>query len=144
MAARIIELADAVAAEINTATFTPSIQAVRKVFVRDELETSSSILCEVTPNGSQVDEGTRGAAEKRFLVDVTLRRKVVGDLEAQGAVLLRLAEEIEDLLARKRLADMGFVEFESASGVREVYDRDDVIQYRMFFVQIGLTYLEYA
>lgn len=144
MAARIVTLADAITTEINAGTFTPTVTAVRRNFVRDELESSSSLVCDVTPGGVMVDEGTRSQSEKRYTVHVTLRQKLVGDTDVKTGVMLQLAEEIENHLARKDMAGMGFIDYGSASGARDVFDRDLMIEYRMFFVQLDLTYLEFV
>ena len=105
--ALIIDIADAVAAELNAApagTFDPAIAAVRRVLPEFELADLAELKASVVPKAVEINGSTRSASQFDLQVDIGVQKKLGKDLDTEVAGLCGLVEAIAGYLRRRPLA----------------------------------------
>ena len=103
----VMEIADAVAAELNTAAagmFVPAFTAVRRVLPQFEPADLADLKVTVVPHGVEMSGATRSSQQMEVSVDIGVMKKLGTDLDAEVAVLCDLVEQIVDYLAGRRLS----------------------------------------
>ena len=140
--ARIIDIADAVAAELNAApagTFTPAFTAVRRVLPMFELAELAQLRVTVVPRGVEIGGAMRLGNQFDFQIDIGVQRKLGTDLDTEVATLCGLVEAIAAYLRRRPLTGMPH-----AAWVRTqndpVYAPDHLAQQRAFTSVLTITY----
>ena len=139
----IMDIADAVAAELNTApagTFDPEFTAVRRVLPEFELADLADLKVSVVPHGIEMSGATRSSQQMEIAVDIGVMKKLGTDLDAEVAVLCDLVEQIVDYLASRRLAEMP-----QAAWVRmanaPIYSPQHLATQRSFTSVLTVTYM---
>jgi hypothetical protein len=105
--ARIIDIADAVAAELNAApagTFDPGFTAVRRVLPEFELSDLAELKVSVVPKVVEISGSTRSVGQFDLRVDIGVQKKLGKDLDAEVAALCGLVDAIAAYLRRRPLA----------------------------------------
>ena len=140
--ALIIDIADAVAAELNAApagTFVPAFTAVRRVLPAFELSELSELRVSVVPKGVDISGAMRSACLIDCRIDIGVQQELGGDLDAEVAAFCGLVESIAAYLRRRPLAGAPL-----AAWVRTqndpVYAPDHLAQQRTFTSVLTITY----
>ena len=140
--ALIIDIADAVAAELNAApagSFTPAFTAVRRVLPAFELSELSELRVSVVPKGVDISGAMRSACLIDCQVDIGVQQKLGGDLDAGVATLCGLVEQIAAYLRRRPLTGAPHTAWVRAQN-DPVYAPDHLAQQRTFTSVLTLTY----
>jgi len=135
----IMDIADAVAAELNAGTFDPAFTAVRRVLPEFELADLADLKVTVVPHGVEMSGATRSSQQMEVTVDIGVMKKLSTDLDTEVAVLCDLVEQIVDYLAGRRLTGMA-----QAAWVRmanePIYSPQHLAQQRTFTSVLTVTY----
>ena len=105
-----IDIADAVAAELNAAepgTFSEDVDAQRRVLPKFELADLKDLKVSVVPKGIEIENATRDARRCDISVDIGIQQKVGKDVDAEVERLCELVEQIADYLAARGLSASG-------------------------------------
>jgi len=103
---QIIEIADAVVAELQGAMFSQPVQVARAYIPRFDLKDLEGVHLTVVPKGIEVSVGTRDESVHEYAIDIGVQKRLpVDDVLAVDA-LMDLAEEIADFLRFRSLAAM--------------------------------------
>lgn len=140
--ALVIDIADAVTAELNTAaagTFVPAITAVRRVLPEFELVDLAELKVSVVPRSVAITGATRATSQYEIAVDIGVQKKVGKDLDAEVAALSTLMDQIADYLRRRPL---GAAPFAAWVGITHepVYAPEHLAQQRVFTSVLTVTY----
>jgi len=103
--ATIIEIADAVVAELNDASFSRSFSAVRSYLPRFELPEMAELHVTVVPRGLDISTGTRAGHQHDYRIDVAVQQKLQSGSISEIDELVGLMEEIADHFRGRTLAD---------------------------------------
>jgi len=105
-----IDIADAVAAELNAAeagTFDEDFTAQRRVLPKFELADLADLKLSVVPKGIEIENASREARRCDISVDIGVQQKVGKDVDAEVERLCGLVEQIADYLAGRGLMASG-------------------------------------
>ena len=140
--ARIIDIADAIAAELNAApagTFAPAFTAARRVLPAFELAELAELRVTVVPKSVEISGAMRSACLIDCQIDIGVQQKLGKDMDTEVAALCGLVEQIAAYLRRRTLAGAPH-----AAWVRSqndpVYAPDHLAQQRTFTSVLTLTY----
>ena len=140
-----IDIADAVAAEINAApggTFSQAFEAVRKVLPVYELADLAEMKVTVVPKGIEINGSTRSASRYDVAVDIGIQKKLTGpneNLDAEVAALGTLVDEIADYLRRRPLSAAPQAAWVSIAN-DPVYAPEHLSEQRVFTSVLTVTY----
>ena len=90
--ALVIDIADAVVAELNAApagTFDPVFTAVRRVLPEFDLAELAELKVTVVPKAVEITGATRSVGQFDFQVDIGVQKKLGKDLDTETAALCR-------------------------------------------------------
>ena len=138
----VIDIADAVTAEINAAapgTFSQSFTAQRSVLPAFDLEDLAELKVTVVPKSVQITGSTRAASQYEIAIDIGVQKKVGTDLDAEVAVLGTLVDEIADYLRRRPLSSAPSVAWTAISN-DPVYAPQHLAEQRTFTSVLTVTY----
>ena len=99
----ITDIADAIVAELNGATFSQPVTAVRSYLPQYDLTEMQSLHVTVVPKGVVLGSADRSRGQGDYSVDVAVQRKFVAGDNADLDGLTNLVEEIIDHFRRRRL-----------------------------------------
>ena len=103
----LIAIADAVAANLNAASFSQPFTAERLYQPAFELADLADLKVSVVPKGVTIATASRDGSYFDCAVDIGIQKKLdTHEADAEIDALLDLAEEIADHLRMKRLADV--------------------------------------
>ncbi len=138
----IAAIADAVAAHINTSTFSQPLTAVRMFQPAFTLEDLKDLRVSVVPRTVQMSPVTRDSLAVEYVVDVGVQKKLPADgADAVIDELLELVEAIADHLRFQRLEgfpDAAWVGFSN----EPVVSGEALEQHRVFTSVLSVTYRE--
>ena len=137
-----IDIADAVAAELNAAgagTFSEAFEAHRRVLPEFELEHLAALKVTVVPKRIEITGSTRSASQYEIAVDVGVQKKCGKDLDTEVAALGTLVDQIADYLHRRPLSAAPFVAWVSITN-EPVYASDHLAEQRVFTSVLTATY----
>jgi len=139
-----IDIADAVAAELNAAepdTFGEEFTAQRRVLPKFELADLKDLKVSVVPKGVEIENATRDARRCDISVDIGIQQKVGKDVDAEVERLCELVEQIADYLAARGLsaAGMSGVAFVSITN-EPVYSTEHLADDLVFTSVLTVTY----
>ena len=136
----VLDIADAVAAEINTGGILPGVTAERRVLPAFELEQLTELKVTVVPRGVQITGSTRSTSQYDVTVDIGVQQKLgPGDEEAQVGELADLVDQIADYLRQRPLADAPNVSWVSTAN-DPVYAPQHLMEKRVFTSVLSVTY----
>ena len=135
----ITQVAEAVIAELNGATFSQPFTAVRSYLPRSDLADLKTLKVTVVPSGLTVVTASRGQTQQDVAIDVAVQQKLSGENNEDLDPLLALAEEMAARFRGKRLitfADAMWVKTE----FKTIYAPDHIDQLRTFTSVVTLTF----
>jgi hypothetical protein len=139
----IVQLADAVAAELNAATFTPAFIAERRVLPVYNLSELTGLRVTVVPKAVEITGATRAASQHDLSVDIGVQQRVPPDSDVDAFVLELggLVDAIADYLRRRQLTQPPGA---GVSWVRTtndpVYASEHLTEKRVFTSVLTVTY----
>jgi hypothetical protein len=138
----IVDIADAVVAELNGGTFSQTLTAMRHYKPVFDLKDMKDLHVSVVPKAQEMSMAGRGLAQSDVQIDIGVQKKLPDDVPDDAAAidgLMNLVQEIADFLRQRRLAAMS-----SAAWVRTenspVYAPDHLEQLRQFTSVLTVTY----
>ena len=138
----VIDIANAVAAEINAAgpgTFSEDFAAVRKVLPAYELPDLVALKVSVVPKRVEISGSTRSASQYDIAVDIGVQKKLGKDIDTEVAALGTLVDEIADYLRRRPLAAIPGAAW--VNTVNEpIYAPEHLAEQRVFTSVLTVTY----
>ena len=105
--ALVIDIADAVTAELNAAeagTFSQDITAERRVLPTCELSELTQLKVTIVPKAVEIAGASRAMSRHDVQVDIGIQKKLGRDLDTEVAELCGLVDEIAEYLKRRPLA----------------------------------------
>ena len=96
MPAAIIQLADAIVADLNTATFGQAFIAQRTYLPRWKLEELATIRVTVVPKDDIGERASRAQWQEDYHIDVAIQQRLAANEQEQLDALIGLAEELAD------------------------------------------------
>jgi len=138
----VIDIADAVAAELNAAapgTFSEAFTADRKVLPAHDLSELAELKVTVVPKAVEITGSTRTVSQYDIAVDIGVQQKLTKDLDGEVPVLATLVDEIADYLRRRPLSAAAFAVW--VRTVNEpVYAPEHLANERVFTSVLTVTY----
>jgi len=138
----IIEIADAVVAELNGGAFGIPFQAQRHYKPTFDLAEMKDLRVTVVPRGVELSGASRSMTQTDVQIDIGVQRKLPADAVNDAAeidALMRLVEEIADFFRSRRLSACP-----SAAWVRTenkpIYSPEHIEQLRQFTSVLTLTF----
>ena len=138
----VIDIADAVAAELNAAppdTFSQAFTAVRLVLPEFDLEDLAELKVTVVPKAVEITGAMRSASQYEIAVDVGIQKKLGQDLDVEVAALGTLVDEISDYLCRRQLSATPWAAW-SAVRNEPVYAPEHLAGERVFTSVLTVSY----
>ena len=140
----IIEIADAVTAELNAAppgTFTQSFTAERKVLPFYELQDLANLRVTVVPKAVEITGSTRSASQHDFAIDIGIQKKLgsPSTLEAEVESLGNVVDQIAEYLRQRKLTAAPFAAWVSTTN-DPVYAPEHLLEKRVFTSVLTVTY----
>jgi len=135
----ITQVAEAVVAALNSATFSQPIAATRSYLPRVELTELKSLKVTVVPSSVSVVTLSRGQTQRDVAIDVAVQKKLAHEQNADLDPLLTLAEEIAEHFRDQRLdsfPDAAWVKTE----FKPIYAPEHIEQLRTFTSVLTLTF----
>lgn len=99
----VTDIADAVAAELNSGAFSQPFEAKREYLPRFELPDMKTLQVTVVPKGMIVTPGTRSRNQHDVEIDVAVQKKLAAEDSAQIDGLMDLVDEIANQFRLKRI-----------------------------------------
>lgn len=134
-----VQIADAVAAELNAGTFAEPFTARRLLLPVFELQDMQTLQVSVVPRSIASQGATRGAAFFDYAVDIGVQRKLNTDDPAEVEALLELVEAISDHLRGRSLQAALAASWMKTENV-PVYSAEHLDQLRQFTSVLTVTY----
>lgn len=136
--ARTADLCDAIVDFLNTEEFTLSFVARREnVWFVNGTETRDMHLI-VVPAEVETTPQTRGAAERKYTVNLFLQMDGATSRDRQDQ-MIELVEEVEDALYNRQFPGYYFETF-ADRGSRVVVDTEAMAKFQMFLVVLTISY----
>lgn len=135
----ITQIAEAIIAELNGATFSQPFTAVRSYLPRSELADLKALKVSVVPSGLSVVTASRGQTQQDVAIDVAVQQKLTGEANVDLDPLLSLAEEIAAHYQEKRLASLPEAIWVKTE-FKTIYAPDHIDQLRTFTSVVTLTF----
>ena len=138
----VIDIADAVTAEINAAapgTFSEAFTSERRVLPEFGLEDLAELKVTVVPKRVEITGSTRATSQYEIAVDIGVQKKLGKDLDTEVAALGTLVDEIADYLCRRQLTAAPFAAWVSIAN-EPVYAPDHLAEQRVFTSVLTVSY----
>jgi hypothetical protein len=137
--ALIVDIADAVVAELNAGTFSQSFTAQRLYRPEFDLREMAALHVTVVPRGVETLTVSRSSVQYDVSVDVAVQQKLSGESNAEIDPLMNLVEEIATFFRLRRLSA-----YPNASWLRTenepVYSPGHLEELRQFTSVLNLTF----
>lgn len=140
--ALIIDIADAVVAELNAApagTFDPAFTAERRVLPAFDLPDLAELRVTVVPKAIETEGATRAATRFDCQIDIGVQKKLGKDLDTEVAALCGLVDTIAGYLRRRPLAAAPHVVWVRTQN-DPVYAPEHLAEQRIFTSVLSITY----
>jgi len=138
MPAAILELADAVVADLNAATFSQPFTAQRSYLPRWKLEDLGTIRVTVVPKDDAGERASRSQWQEDYQIDVAIQRKLGSDETAQLDGLILLAQEVADYFkSRNPTGDSATL---VAVAFAPLFDPDHLEKHKTLTTVVNLTF----
>jgi hypothetical protein len=131
-----IALADAVAAVINSGTFSVPVTAHRLLLPEFELSDLAELKVTVVPRSVEMTPLSRKAMVYEVEIDIGIQKKLAGEIDTELPGLLTLVEEINVFLRKRTLSDAVWIK----SSIDPIYAREHLSQSRVFTSVLTITY----
>lgn len=136
----IMTLADAVAAEINTGSFSVPVTAQRMLLPEFELADLADLKVTIVPKSVATVGITRQAMRHEVEIEIGIQKKLTGTIDTELPQWIELVQEIDSFLRKKPLTgavDAAWLK----SAIEPLYAREHLAQSRVFTSIITVTYL---
>jgi hypothetical protein len=133
----IVEIADAVVAELNDTEFSQTFEAERSYLPRFDLAEMKELHVTVVPNGVTILPGNRAHNQHDYQVDVAVQKKVATDEELDA--LMGVVGEIADHFRLKRLASFPSAVWAKTEN-EPIYAPDHLEQLHQFTSVLTMTF----
>jgi hypothetical protein len=133
------DIADAVVASLNAASFSQAFTAERKYLPAVDLAELAALHVTVVPRTVAITTATRDSSYFDCTVDVGIQRKVNPDDVAELDALVNLAEEVVDHLRLRKLDTMPNAAWMSINH-EPVFAPEHLDQERAFTSVVSVTY----
>jgi len=136
--ATIIDIADAIVAELNGESFSQPFTAERAYKPTFDLQEMQDLHVTVVPKELASQQSSRSMVQQDFQIDIGIQKKLEAD-DAETDALMALVEEIADFFRRGRLEavpNAGLIRTENAP----VFSPEHLSELRQFTSVLTLTY----
>lgn len=137
--AMIIDIADAVVAELNAASFSLPLVAARHYVPSFELQDMKTLHVSVVPKAVEVTSGDRGRNTCEFQIDVAVQKKFETGDAAEIDSLMTVVEEISNLFRLRRLTAYPAAHWTKTEYL-SIYSREHWEELRQFTSVLTLTF----
>ena len=137
--ALVIDIADAVAAELDGGSFSEEFTPERRVLPDFELADLAGLKVTVVPKGMEIAGASRSLSQHDVQIDVGVQKKIGSDLDTEVAALCGLVEEIAAFLKGHRLAGLAGVAWVRTAN-EPVYSPEHLAEKRLFTSVLTITY----
>jgi len=135
----VIDIADAVVAELSIGAFSQSIEPQRMVLPEFGLEDLADLRVTVVPKAVEISGSTRSVSQYDVQIDIGVQKKLGKDLDAEVAELCGLVDEIADFLKLRSLADAPYAAWVRSAN-EPVYAPEHLAEQRVFTSILTITY----
>lgn len=139
MASTAVQIADAVAAELNGHAFSVAFTAERRLLPSYELKELDAVKVTVVPRAIESQAASRTLHQCDHQVDVGVQKKLTGEIDMEVPPLMALVEEIVEFLARRKLAAVPDVLWLRCAN-DPIYSPQHLNEQRTFVSVLTLTY----
>jgi len=135
----ITDVADAIVAELNAATFSQPVTAARHYLAQFDLKEMQTLHVTVVPKAVVLASSDRSRGQGDYSVDVAVQKKFETDANVELDPLTNLAEKIADHFRAKRLAS-----YPNAAWIKTeqsvLYAPEHIEELRQFTSVLTFTY----
>ena len=137
--ALVIDIADAVVAELEQGAFSQAFAPQREVLPSFELSELSQLKVTVVPKAMEINGATRSMHSHDVQIDIGMQQHLGKDLDSEVSMLCSLVDEIAGFLRKRPLQN-----YQNAIWVHTVnepvYAPEHLSQQRLFTSVLTLTY----
>lgn len=138
MPAAIVQLADAVVADLNAATFSQSFTAQRSFLPRWKLEELATIRVTVVPKDDVGERASRAQWQEDYQLDVAIQQRLGANETAQMDALVLLGQELADYFkSRNPAGDLATL---VAVAFAPLFDPDHLEKHKTLTTVLNLTF----
>ena len=137
--ALVIDIADAVVAELREGTFSQSFTPLRRVSPQYDIAELAVLRVTVVPASMEISNDSRMASRHDVQIDVGIQKKLGRSLDDDIAPLCNLVDEIGEFLKRRRLSQMPQVLFLSLTN-DPIYAVEHLVDNGVFTSVLRITY----
>lgn len=138
MPAAIVQLADAVVADLNAATFSQPFTAQRSYLPRWKLEELATIRVTVVPKDDVGERASRAQWQEDYQLDVAIQQRLGANETAQMDALVLLGQELADYFkSRNPVGDLATL---VAVAFAPLFDPDHLEKHKTLTTVLNLTF----
>ena len=138
MPATIVQLADAVVADLNAATFSQPFTAQRSYLPRWKLEELATIRVTVVPKDDVGERASRAQWQEDYQLDVAVQQRLGASETAQMDALVLLGQELADYFkSRNPAGDLATL---VAVAFAPLFDPDHLEKHKTLTTVLNLTF----
>ena len=138
MPAAIVQLADAVVADLNAATFSQPFTAQRSYLPRWKLEELATIRVTVVPKDDVGERSSRAQWQEDYQLDVAIQQRLGANETAQMDALVLLGQELADYFkSRNPAGDLATL---VAVAFAPLFDPDHLEKHKTLTTVLNLTF----
>ena len=134
----LIDVADAVVADLNAATLSQPVTAARTYLPQFDLKEMTTLHVTVVPKAEGIAVASRASTQHDYSVDVGVQKKLAAGNNAEIDPLMLLAQEIADYFRFRPL--VGRPERWVRTEVKAPYSPEHLDQLRQFTSVVTLTF----
>ncbi len=134
-----MDIADAVATELGTGTFSQAIDPQRMVLPEFGLEDMAELRVTVVPKAVEVTGSTRSVCQHDVQIDIGVQKKLGKDLDAEVPTLCELVDEIAAFVKRRPLAAAPHAAWVRSAN-EPIYAPEHLAEQRLFTSVLTVTY----
>lgn len=139
--AHVIDIADAIATELLTGTFSMEFTPVRRVLPKFDLKDLDNLLVTVVPAAVDILAASRIASQYDVSVDIGIQKRISrASMDADVLALCDLVDEIGDFLKMRALADAPTAHWRNMKN-EPIYSVEHLLENRTFTSVLSLTYV---
>ena len=135
----IIDIADAVVAELSAGTFSQPFEAKRHYLPLFNLPEMKDLHVSVVPKGVAITSLSRGANQHDVQIDVAVQKKLDAEANTEIDTLMGLVEEIADFFRLRRLASYPNAVWTKTENL-PVYAQEHLAEMRQFTSVLTMTF----
>jgi len=135
----ILSIADAVAAELNTGSFSESFTAQRSVLPIFQLADLTTLKVTIVPKAVETTAISRSMSQLDVQIDIGIQKKLGKQIDTEVEPLMELVEEIAAFLRGRQLQSLTNVVW-LRSGSEPIYATAHLAEERVFTSVLTVTY----